>query len=724
VDNLLRIIQKRGIHKILFATLAISMLFSNTAFAASMVPYTTYTYDKEGWALESPNAYEPVQEYDGRALGLTSLADASDIFVDSRNRIYIADTGNSRVIILDENFKKILDFKMFTNPALIGTEMAAGGGVINEYGIDQFNGVSGVFVTEDNRLFVADTENSRIVEFDENYEFVRCIYAPESDILGEDYPFKPKTLVVDSANRIYIMNQNENQGIVELNENGEFIGYFGAQSVKRTVFDWLRTLFMTDAQKDRIAKIIPRVYSNISIDGMDFIWLTSNSGDEYSRYAYLTSKAKEDATIKRMNPNGNDVLTRNGVYAPGGDLMDVSSIVDVTIKENGMYTALDDKYNRMFTYNSNGDLLYAFGGTGTQDGVFTLASAIAYFGNDLLVLDKEDDTIIRFARTEYGELLENAITADMNRDFEESIASWTSVLEQNQNYDLAYQGMAKNYLRNGNYNEALENFKTIDDKDGFSKAFRYARSQYVKEHFLLVIILPSIFIALWVLFMKYVKKQNRILYPIGSKHTIKDELFYAFRVIYHPFDGFWEIKKEARGSVRSATIIVILLILTFIYKSMGTGFLFRTVDVEYVNIMNDILNVLIPLILWCVASWGLTTLMSGEGSLKDIYIMTAYSLTPMILLNIPVVIASNFLVQEEVQFMSFFVSLAYVWTIGLIFFGSMVIHDYHFNKNLITMILAIVGMGVIMFLALLFITLSQRIWEFLAGIYDEIILRL
>ncbi|MDF2537615.1 MAG: hypothetical protein K0S76_636 [Herbinix sp.] len=719
---MLRIIRKLKIHKIIFAALAISVLLSSNVYASSMVPYTTFTYDKDGWALGSPNAFEPAGEYDGRYMGVVGLSNASDLFVDKRNRIYIADTDNNRVVILDEKFKKIDDISRFINPNLVGMENTDG--TINEFGFDEFLGVTGVFVTDDNRLFVADTQKSRIVEFDEDYNYVRELSQPQSDILGLEYSYKPKRLVIDSANRMYVMNDNENRGILELNESGEFIGFFGAQTAPRTVFDWIRTLFMTDAQKERIAKIIPRVYSNISIDKEDFVWLTSNSGDVYTRLAYLNSKAKEDATVKRMNPNGNDILLRNGNFAPGGDLWEASSIVDVTVKENGIYTILDDTFNRLFTYNANGDLLYAFGGSGAQDGVFKLASAIAYLGDDLLVLDKEDDTILHYKRTDYGALIERAIMADKNRDFEESIASWSEVLANNKNYDLAYQGMAKNYLRNGNYEEALENFKIIDDKKGYSMAFRYARSQYVKDNFLLVILIPTIFIALWLIFMKWVKKENKKLYPLGSKHTLKDELLYAMRVIYHPFDGFWELKREKRGSVRAATIIVVLLILTFIYKSMGTGFLFQTVNIEYMNVMNDIFNVLVPLVLWCVASWGLTTLMNGEGSMKDIYIMTCYALTPMILLNIPVVIASNFLVLEEVQFMSFFVSLAYVWAMGLIFFGSMVIHDYHFGKNLRTMVLSVVGMGVMLFLALLFLTLSQRIWEFLAGIYDEIILRL
>lgn len=713
---MLKIMLNKKIHTVFLSALLLSLLLCNTAAASSMVPYTTYTYDKTGMALESPHAYVPGEEYDGRALGITDLADASDIFVDKKQNIYIADTGNNRIIVLDKNFKKIKDFAMFYNPELDPA--------VNADGIDQFNGVSGVYVTDDGHLFAADTENGRIVEFDENYQYIRSIYAPESDILGENYTFKPKTLVIDSAGRMYVMNQNENQGLMELSLDGEFIGFFGAQSVKRTVFDWFRTLFMTDAQKSRIAKIIPRVYSNVAIDDKDFIWLTSNSGDEYSRSAYMSSKASEDATIKRMNPNGKDVLVRNGTWAPGGDLWEPSSIVDVAVKENGIYTILDDSYNKLFTYNANGDLLYAFGGTGTQDGVLTLASAIAYFGDDLLVLDKEDDTILRYKRTAYGELLEKAIKADTDRDFEESIACWNQVLDQNQNLDLAYQGIGRNYLRNGDYNKALENFKKIDDRDGYSKAFRYARSAYVKKHFLPVVGIPAVFVFLWILFKKYVNRENKKLYATGSAHSLKEELLYAFRAIYHPFDGFWEIKRERRGSVRSATVIVILLILTFMYKSMGTGFLFRQVNLEYINLFQNVLNVVIPMLLWCFASWGLTTLMGGEGSLKDIYVMTSYSLTPLILLNIPVVIASNFLVLEEVQFMTFFTTLAYVWTVGLIFFGSMVIHDYHFNKNLLTLVLSIVGMGVMLFLALLFITLTQKIWEFIAGIYEEIMLRL
>ncbi len=715
-------IKKMPIYFIIPAAIVISLLISTRAYASSMIPYTTFTYDKDGWASDGPNAYEPVREYDGRTLGITSLADASDLFVDKRNRIYIADTGNSRVVILDDNFNKIIDFAMFINPELIGKEMSDGS--VNEFGIDKLNGVTGLFVTDDNRLFVADTQNSRIVEFDEDYNYVRCYGTPVSDILGEEYSFKPKSLVIDNANRMYVMNENENQGILELDGEGNFIGYFGAQSVKRTVFDWMRTLFMTDQQKMRIARIIPRVYSNISIDYENFIWLTSNSGDIYTRLSYLKSKAKEDATVKRMNPNGNDVLVRNGNFAPGGDLWEASSLVDVAVKDNGIYTVLDDAYNRLFTYDASGELLYAFGGSGSQDGGFKLASAIAYLGDDLLVLDKEDDTIMRFQCTNYGKLVENAIKADREHDFDASIACWSQVLKENINYDLAYKGMAKNYLKNGNYKESLVNYRMIEDKAGYSKAFRYARSQYVKDHFLLVIFIPVIVLILWMTFTKWAKRENRKLYPVGTKFTLKTELVYAMRLIYHPFDGFWELKREKRGSMRAASILLIMVVLTYIYKSMGTGFLFRSTDIEYVNIINDILNVVLPMILWCLASWGLTTLMNGEGSMRDIYIMTCYSLTPLIMLNIPVIIASNFLVVEEVQFMSFFVTLAYVWVIGLIFFGSMVIHDYHFNKNLLTMVLSVIGMGVMLFLALLFLTLSQRIWEFIIGIYDEIILRL
>lgn len=696
--------------------LVFGMLFVPTAVQAAGPPYTTYTYDRDGDLVNSPAAYEFGAEYSGKSLGVGDFSGATDIFVDKNMHVYIVDTGNDRLVVLDENMKVLKNMSNFWNPE-------------KDYppidGIDGLKSPGSVFVTDSGEIYVADTDNNRLVVFDQEFHYVREVAAPQSALLGEDYVYKPISVVLDTVGRIYVMSRNENQRILTLSPEGEFIGYYGAQNVKRTFLDWFGTLFQTKEQKSRSMKYIPRTYNSMAIDDKNFIWLTSNSIANWDRYSYLESKDSKNAVVKRLNPSGNDVLVRNDVFAPGGDITNPpSSIVDVAVKSNGIYSLLDDSFNHIFTYDTSGRLLYAFGGVGMQDGVMTLASALTYFGDDLLVIDKEDNVIVRYKRTEYGELLEKAIMADIDRDFDASRMYWEEVLHRNQNLEIAYRALGNNYMRNGDYKTAMEYFKYAGDKDGYSTAFRYVRTDYVKGHFFLVIFVIIAVIALWLTFTGWVKKQNRIIYPTGCKHTLKSELLYAHRAIYHPFNGFWEIKREKRGSIRSATVILLLVLFTVFYKSMGTAYLFRSVDLEYVDIVQDFANVLIPLLLWCLANWGLTTLMGGEGSIKDIYIMTCYSMTPIILMNIPVTVASNFLVNEEADFLSFFVALGYVWMVILIFVGTMIIHDYHFNKNLGSIVLSIVGIGVMLFLAILFLTLGQKIFDFLKVVYEEIAFRM
>lgn len=700
--------------KRLIALLAIvCMLFPNTVFAAGQTStYTTYTFDVNGYAVNSPDAYQFVEEYDGRTLGIDELNKPSDIHVDSQGQIYIVDKGNNRIVVLNPDF---------TVKKIVGPFVATLSGDLIT---DNFHNPSSVYVTEKGHMYVADTDNNRVVEFDENLKFVRQIGCPNSKILGDDYVFTPTAIVVDSSDRIYLMIQNENQGIVELEANGSFIGYYGAQKVEQSFFDWIKTLFMTKEQKSRIARTIPRTYNSITIDDKDFVWLTSNSLTIYQRKKYMESKSSKDAPIKRLNPSGSDVLARQGEYAPGGDLLEVSSLVDVAVKENGVYSVLDNLRNRIFTYDEGGNLLYAFGGSSTQDGCITQAGAIAYCGNDILVLDIGDGTIVRYGMTEYAKSIQNAILADEEKDFEKSIEHWSKVLEENQNLGLAYESMGENYLRLGEYEKAMEYYKNASEKDGYSKAFQYVRTELVKENFFVVIGVFLLVLVVWLFFKSWVNKENKKLYPAGTKHTLRSELLYAFRAIYHPFDGFWEIKTQRRGTVRSASIILFLVILTFCYKKVGTGYLFRSIDIEQVDIPIVILKVLIPLLLWCISSWGLTTLFDGKGSIKDIYVMSCYSMFPLIFTNIITTVMSNGMTLAEGDFISFITSLGFVWMVGLMFVGSMVVQDYQFNKNLGMIIASIVGMAVVLFLALLFVTVGQKMVDFMMALYEEVVYRL
>ena len=136
------------------------------------------------------------------------------------------------------------------------------------------------------------------------------------------------------------------------------------------------------------------------------------------------------------------------------------------------------------------------------------------------------------------------------------------------------------------------------------------------------------------------------------------------------------------------------------------------------------ISLLVPVLLWVTANWCLTTLFDGEGSIKDIFIATCYSLVPLILFMIPATAITNVLTLSEASIYSMLMTLGWVWVGILIFFGTMVTHDYSLMKNVITTIGTVVGMAFIMFCGVLFSTLLVKMVNFISGIVTEISYRM
>jgi hypothetical protein len=205
---------------------------------------------------------------------------------------------------------------------------------------------------------------------------------------------------------------------------------------------------------------------------------------------------------------------------------------------------------------------------------------------------------------------------------------------------------------------------------------------------------------------------------------LKSSLLYSFHLIFHPFDGFWDLKHEKRGSMKGALFILFLVTLTYILQRQFTGFIFNYNQLNQLNIFLEIISVVVPFLLWCISNWCLTTLMDGEGSFSDIVITTAYALVPIVIINLPMILFSNFIVIEEQAFYFFFNSLAVVWSAALIVLGTMTVHQYSMMKTIITCILIIVGMGLIVFIFLLFFSLAQQMFGYFITIYRELTFRL
>lgn len=202
-----------------------------------------------------------------------------------------------------------------------------------------------------------------------------------------------------------------------------------------------------------------------------------------------------------------------------------------------------------------------------------------------------------------------------------------------------------------------------------------------------------------------------------------EKLKFSTYVIFHPFKGFWELKKEKKGNYASAGILIALLVFVFIARRQLTGFIFNTNDINNLNIIFEITGVLLPFFLWCIANWCITTLMDGEGNFKEILLTSAYAITPLIIINIPLIIMSNLITINEGSLYYFFDTVAVLWTVALLVFGLMSIHEFTLGKTILTALIAIVGMAVIIFIGLLFFALVQQIANFVGILYRELALR-
>lgn len=709
--------------KKIFKNILLSVLAAVTilpsAIAAS-TPYATYTYSSDGDVLVSPAAYVPDQVITSSSMGLeVAFDDPRDLFIGPDEKLYLVDAANNRVIVSDRYYNFLFEIKEFTN----------------EHGVpDSFNNPSGVFVNEEN-IYVCDTDNNRIIKFDTEGNYEKIIKKPESNLFEEGSIYKPVACAVDQYGRLFVVSSTTYQGIIVINDDADFYGFIGAQKVAISALEIIWRKIQTDEQRSQSEQYVSTEFNNITIDENNFIYVTTSSIDEAKQQSAIRGKDKSSdyAPVKKLNASGADVMKRNGFYPPSGEIgfstlstdtiVGASKVIDCAVGPEGTWSIIDEKRSKVFTYDDNGNLLFIFGDIGIQTGNIGSVEAIAYQGSKILLLDKTNDNIVVYRRTEYGDLLLQAIQHDNERKYDMTIDDWTEVLKRNNNFDAAYIQIGKALYRQGKYEEAMEYYKSAYETENYSDAWKEIRKEWATKYFWTI---PVVLVAAFLLlgkFFGYASKVNtRAALKVGRK-SLKEELLYAFHVIFHPFDGFWDLKHEKRGSMRSASVILIVTILVYFYNSIGKGYIFNPYT-SYSDIFGAVTAVLAPLLLWVVANWCLTTLFEGEGSMSDIFIASCYCLTPLILLIFPSTLLSHVLAANESGILTLMGSFAYLWLGILLVLGMMVTHDYSVGKNLLTCLATIVGMAFIMFIGILFTSLMAKIVMFITQIVEEIAFRL
>ena len=207
----------KKITKILCIAFAFIMIASCATVAVSASSaYQTYTYSMDGYALYSPDAYTAAMTVDSTYMGLdVPIETPGDLITDDQGNVYIADTGNNRIVCLDRYYKLKFIISDF----------------VNEHGVsDNLTAPQGLYISSD-RIWVCDTGANRIVVFDRDGEFLNVIDEPESSLFENDSVYRPVAIAVDDYNRLFVVSSTTYQGIIVMTEEGEFTGFIGAQAV-------------------------------------------------------------------------------------------------------------------------------------------------------------------------------------------------------------------------------------------------------------------------------------------------------------------------------------------------------------------------------------------------------------------------------------------------------------------------------------------------------------
>ena len=469
---------KKKITKIGALALSAVILAASGLTAVAADRSYTYNYDYWGDVQDSPDLYTVTNVYTSIDFGLDSnMKNPQGLFVKD-NLVYICDTGNNRILELERVSKEEFEIRRVID------------GFKGNVEVKTFSGPTDIAVSEEGELYIADKGNGRILKLDNDLNYIMQFDKPVDSTLDPKLNFQPDKIVIDTAGRVYCVATGINKGLIKYENDGVFSGFVGATPV---TYDWATYIWKklaTQEQRAQMESFVPTEYDNVYMDYEGFIYAVIGTTDEES----LKSDSMD--VVRKLNLLGNDILVRNGEWTIIGDLYmgdgggytGPSYFKDVTVMDNDIYVCLDKNRGRLFGYDDQGRMVFAFGSNGNMDGYFRQPAAIEHMGHDLLVLDSLDCSMTLFTVTEFGSLIYEAIELFDEGDYDASGEAWRQVMMLDGNYDLAYIGIGRSLLRQEKYREAMDYFELKYDDENYSKAYKQYRKEWVEDHIVIIVV--------------------------------------------------------------------------------------------------------------------------------------------------------------------------------------------------------------------------------------------
>lgn len=675
--------KRRTLTRGILAALLFLILCLGVLADAGSTSYTVSPTINGGMEI-SPDAYLPVGVYSG--LGLDN---AQDLYVQGHT-LYVADSGNGRVIVLD----------MAEETAVI-----VGEGVLKE--------PKGVAADEEGRIYVADPGTALAYRFSPDGTVEQVFERPQTPSFGKNTRFSPLKIAAAGSGGVYIISEDSKTGIIHMDGTGEFLGFFASNDVQKSMFEKLLDMVLTEEQLNKFLPSTPPSYGSV-FTGRDGLVYTINK--------------QPGSTIQRHSLNGMDLFSGRQ-YLPPFD-----SAGDLFVTEDGRMLVVDNA-GYITVVDREGHFLCRFGGNsaGTERaGLFELATGI---GEDeagrLYVLDSKRNYIQIFEPTDVQQNIYTALGLYADGKYDESHALLETVLKRNSLSYFVRLYMGQNYMQQGEYAQALEEFRLAGAKTEYSEAYWELRNLWLQDHMIYILIGLLVLAALAVVW-KSVKHRrmgkapaNRFSnkeVPSGRFRRLERDLLFVKRFALHPIDSAYEVQAGRAGSVLSATIVYLALFLLYVLYQLASGFLFSQ-KLEDFSILNHFLYLSAAFGLFILGNFFISSIQDGKGTLRSIYIVTIYSFSPAVLLLPFLTLVLNALTYNE-QFVHQMALLFLIaWVVCSLLAALIQIHDYSFGTLIKNLILTAFFMLVAVLVLSLAYLLIKQIFTFAGQLITEVSLR-
>lgn len=662
--------------------LCLALLLSGLMIPASADSATSYTYARSTTTGELEivdDAFLPSGAF--LELGLNA---AQDMDV-TNGMLYIADSGNGR----------ILTVRLSDN-----TTAQIGVGILNQ--------PTGVAADAQGRVYVADYGNREVYRFSPDGELEQTFRKPDSLLYGDTTAYIPKKVAPDGRGGVYIVVDGATNGLVQMDGQGQFLGYFASNSVRKSLYAKLLESIMTDEQIAKLTSYTPDSFGNI-LYGMDGLV-----------YSICIGKEK---TLQKHSYSGTNL------FAAVSDMPLADDITDIAMSPDG-YLYMLSLNGQIIELTPDGHLLYCFGSSVENASRFGLTVSPSGLGVDaqhrVFVLDKGGNSVHVFSPTDMHTEITTAINAYQAGEYDLAQELLLKTVRYNSTSYFAHLYLGLSYMHDGDYRTAAAEFREAKAWDAYSDAFWDIRNDFLQRN--LIWLLFGI-VAVCALLLWLREKYPAEVYSPYSKVLPYKHPWEQYRpknvkrTLLHPIDTAYLLRdKVVTGGFLGPMSVILLGYGVLTLWRLCSGPLFST-DIGNYPIPVNFAYYCAAFLLFIGCHYLVSSIMDGEASLSMITTVTSYALLPALLLLPLFTLLGNFATVNEARLIITFEVAVGLYCVFLLLTMLKIVDGYSVGKLIGTLLItAFLMVLVIVFGSLLFL-MCRQIIDFIRQVYMEVIIR-